>query len=66
MPRHDCLRNSFIIPGGLSQITLNTSNSKNNITSNAEEYDYDLLFDGPAKDLEGWRGDPIINTTNYT
>ena len=63
MTRHDCLWNSFI-PGGLSQITPNTSNSEDNITSNAEEYDYDLLpFDGPAKDLEGWRGDPIINTT---
>jgi hypothetical protein len=62
MPRHDCLWNSFI-PGGLSQITPNTSNSEDNITSNAEEYDYDLLFDGPAKDLEGWCGDPIINTT---
>ena len=62
MPRHDCLWNSFI-PGGLSQITPNTSNSEDNITSNAEEYDYDLLFDGPAKDLEGWRGDPIIKTT---
>lgn len=62
MPRHDCLWNSFI-PGGLSQITPNTSNSEDNITSNAEEYDYDLLFDGPAKDLEGWRGDPIVNTT---
>ena len=62
MPRHDCLWNSFI-PGGLSQITPNTSNSEDNITSNAEEYDYDLLFDGPAKDLKGWRGDSLINTT---
>ena len=62
MPRHDCLWNSFIL-GSLSQITPNTSNSEDNITSIAEQSDYDLLFDGPTVDLEGWQADKIINTT---
>ena len=55
MPRHDCLWNSFIL-GSLSQITPNISNSEDNITSIAEQSDYDLLF-------EGWQADKIINTT---
>jgi hypothetical protein len=62
MPRHDCLWNSFIL-GSLSQITPNTSNSEDNTTSIAEQSDYDLLFDGPTVDLEGWQADKIINTT---
>jgi len=49
MPRHDCMWNTPI-PGSLSRVLDNKSNSEDNVTTAAKEYDYDLLFDGPPKD----------------
>ena len=60
MPRHDVLWNTPL-PGGLSNVTHNDSNSNDNITSADEEYDYDLLFDGPPKDYSDWQGEKLIS-----
>jgi hypothetical protein len=40
-----------------------TFNFDDNITSAAEEYDYDLLFDGPPRDYSNWPGEHIVNTS---
>jgi hypothetical protein len=60
MPRHDVIWNTPL-PGGLSNVTHNDSNSNDNITSADEEYDYDLLFDGPPKDYSDWQGEKLIS-----
>ena len=54
VPRHDCLWNTPT-PGGLSNVLQNSFNVDNNVTSAAEEYDYDLLFDGPPRDCSNWQ-----------
>ena len=38
-------------------------NADDNVTSAAEEYDYDLLFDGPPRDYSNWQGEHIVNTS---
>ena len=53
MHRHDCLW-STPTPGGLSNVLQNTFNVDDNVMSAAEEYDYDLLFDGPPRDYSNW------------
>ena len=60
MPRHDCLWNTPT-PGGLSNVLQNSFNVDDNVTSAAEEYDYDLLFDGPPRDYSNWQGENIVN-----
>jgi len=62
MPRHDCIWNTPI-PGGLSNVLQNNFNKDDNITSAIEEYDYDLLFDGPPRDYSDWQGETIIHTS---
>jgi hypothetical protein len=62
MPRHDCLWNTPT-PGGLSNVLHNSFNVDDNVTSAAEEYDYDLLFDGPLRDYSNWQGEHIVNTS---
>ena len=42
MPRHDCLWNTRT-PGGLSNVLQNSFNVDDNVTSAAEEYDYDSV-----------------------
>ena len=60
MPRHDCLWNTPT-PGGLSNVLQNSFNVDDNITSTAEEYDYDFLFDGPPRDYSNWQCEHIVN-----
>ena len=62
MPRHDCLWNTPT-PGGLSNVLQNNFNTEDNVTSASEEYDYNLLFDGPPRDYSNWQGENISTTS---
>ena len=50
-------------PGGLFNVLQNCFNVDDNVTSAAEEYDYDLLFDRPPRDYSNWQGEHIVNTS---
>jgi hypothetical protein len=49
--------------GGLSNVLHNSFNVNDNITSAAEEYDYDFLFDDPPRDYSNWQWEHIVNTS---
>ena len=69
MCRHDCLWNASE-PGALSEVTENTTNSDDNVTTSDEEFDYSLIgMDASPEPTSEWvdtgMDDTILNEVEH-